>query len=101
MVLIGDDDGADRGPAGWPMARRAVGWAAGILLHAVGAEISHYEAAIVAAEIVGRVLVIECSPPTLPAWTTLVQAASHRPSVLAIVPRGGVHPLPADRSNLQ
>jgi hypothetical protein len=62
-----------------------------------GAELPHYETAIVAAEIVGRVLVIECGTATLDAWATLVRAAPQRPSVLVIVPRGGVHPLPTAR----
>ena len=101
IVLIGDDDGFDRGPDGWRLAARAVRWAASIVLHGAGAELSHYETAIVAAQIVGRVLLIECGSATLDAWTMLVASAPHRPSGLVIVPSGGVHPLPADRSKMQ
>ena len=43
VALIGDDDGLDQGPSGWPIADRAVAWAKSILIHAAGAEISHYE----------------------------------------------------------
>jgi hypothetical protein len=101
IALIGDDDGFDRGPPGWRLAERALRWANGVLLHGAGAELQHYEAAIQAAEMGRRVLVIECSSATLDAWAALVRAAPHRPSTLVIVPRGGAHPLPADRSKMQ
>jgi hypothetical protein len=101
VTLIGDDDGFDRGPDGWTLAHRAVRWARSVLLHAAGAEFSHYEGAIEAAQIMGRVLVIECCTATLDAWAALVGAAAHRPSVLVIVPRGGVHPVTPSRSKMQ
>ncbi len=101
VVLIGDDDGFDRGPDGWALARRAVCWARGVLIHGAGAEVHHYEAAIEAAEIAGRVLVIECSSATLGAWAALVGAAAHRPGTLLIYPRGGVHPVMPDRRRVQ
>jgi len=99
VVLAGDDDGFNRGPDGWRLAARALGWATAVLLHGAGGEIEHYEAAIMAAEVVRRVLVIECNTATLDAWTALVRAAPHHPSVLLIYPREGVHP--ADRSKMQ
>lgn len=101
IVLIGDDDGFDRGPDGWTLAARVLRWARSVLLHAAGAELAHYEGAIEAAEIVGHVLVIECCTATLDAWAALVGAALHRPSVLVIYPRGGVHPVLPDRRVLQ
>ena len=101
VALIGDDDGMDRGPAGWTQAARAVRWARAILLHAAGAEIAHYEGAVEAAEIVRRVTVIECGPATLPAWTALALAVPHHPSTLIICPRGGVHPIPVASEAMQ
>jgi hypothetical protein len=101
VVLIGDDDGFDRGPAGWTLAGRAIRWARSVLLHAAGAELAHYEGAIEAAQIMGRVLVIECSTATLSAWAPLVGAAPQRPSVLVIYPREGVHPRPIERRATQ
>lgn len=101
VTLLGDDDGMDRGPPGWRLATRAVRWAASIVLHGAGAELAHYETAIVASQIVGRVLIVECGTATLDAWAALVRAAPHQPSVLVIVPRGGVHPLPMDRGAMQ
>jgi hypothetical protein len=101
IVLIPDDDGFDRGPAGWRLAERALRWARAVMVHAAGAEIEHYEAAISAAKLIHCVLVVECSSATLGAWAALVRAAPHRPSTLVIVPRGGVHPVPVDRSKMQ
>lgn len=102
VVLVGDDDGLDRGPAGWPLATSAVQWASAVMLHAAGAEIAHYECAIMAAEIGCRTLLVECNTATLPAWVHAVQTAPHRPSVLVIAPpAGSQHPLPLDRGRLQ
>jgi hypothetical protein len=90
IALIGDDDGTDRGPAGWPIAGRAVAWARWFVVHATGAEIVHYEAAIVAAQRTGRVLFVECGSATLEAWSSLVHEASRRPAGVVIrTPDGG------------
>jgi hypothetical protein len=101
VSLIGDDDGMERGPAGWPIAGRAVAWSRSIMIHAAGAEISHYETAVCAAELCHRVLIIECGTATVDAWISLVRNAKHRPVTLAILPREGIHPLPEDRSRMQ
>jgi hypothetical protein len=101
VMLIGDDDGMDRGPSGWAQAERALRWTRALMLHGAGAEIEHYEAVIIAAELAGRMLVIECSTATLGAWVGLVKAAPQRPPTLVIRPRGGVHPLPIKRSVMQ
>jgi hypothetical protein len=100
VALIGDDD-LDQGPSDWPVADRAVAWAKSILIHAAGAEISHCETAVIAAEMVQRVLIIECGTTTMDRWITLVRAARHRPPFLVIRPRQGVHPIPLDRSRMQ
>jgi len=101
IMLIGDDDGLDRGPAGWPLAERAVRWAAGCLVHATGAQVAHYESAIRAAEIVGRVLIIECSTATEDAWMQVVATAPNRPGGLLIRSASGPHPIPLDRGQVQ
>ena len=100
VALIGDDDGLDRGPDGWPQARRAVGWARAVMLHAAGAELYHYEVAIVAAELTQRMLIVECCSATLPAWVDIVQNAAHRPKCLIIQPPDGTHPIPDNRGTM-
>ena len=101
VVLIGDDDGLDRGPFGWAVSRRAIKWAASILLHAAGGEREHYQGAIDTAQVVHRVLIVEASRATVGAWTDMIQSASHRPAVLTILPRGGVHPVSPARELMQ
>jgi hypothetical protein len=100
IVVIGDDDGFDRGPGGWRLAERAVAWAKTTMLHGAGAELPHYEAAVRAAQLVRRCLIVECSSATLPAWEALVRTAPHRPVTLVVRPRGGVHPLPMARESM-
>ncbi len=78
VLLVGDDDGVDRGPDGFPAANKALDWARWILLHAAGAEREHYHLAIAAAHLHRRVLIIECSTATLPAWQPLVTRARNR-----------------------
>ncbi|HUN44131.1 MAG TPA: hypothetical protein VMU81_27885 [Acetobacteraceae bacterium] len=101
VVLIGDDSDLPQGPDGWSQARRAIRWAKAIIVHAAGAELEHYEAAVTAAQTVRRTLIIECGSLHLPAWISAVRAAPHSPSTLVIQPRGGVHPVPAARETLQ
>lgn len=102
VALIGDDDYApDAGPARWPIAERAIGWAASVLVHAAGAEIAHYETAVVVAQIVGRVVIIETGTANAQAWTQLAQKAPNKPTITLIVPRSGAHPIMPERGALQ
>jgi len=97
VALIGDDDGFNRGPCGWAQARRAVAWSRKVLLHGAGAELFHYELAVMSAELTYRTLIIECCTATMYGWIELVRAAPHRPSTLIITPGDGPHPLPVRR----
>lgn len=92
IVLIGDDDGIDRGPAGFPGAQRAIAWGRWFLVHAAGAESEHYAAAILAAKAYRRVVVIECGSLTLPEWEPLARSAPNQVGGIVVRPRGGVHP---------
>jgi hypothetical protein len=55
----------------------------------------------VAAELIHRILIIECGSATLDAWVRMVKTAPHRPITMVIVARDGVHPVPVDRSKMQ
>lgn len=101
IALIGDDDYCDRGPAGFPVAERAVRWARSILLHAAAADVAHYEGAIFAAQMKLRALIIECSTATLDAWGELILRAPHRPATLVLVPHDGAHPAIPTRETVQ
>jgi hypothetical protein len=102
VALVGDDDYSDQGPAGWPLAARIIRWAVSAVVHAAGAEIVHYETAVVAARVVKRVLIIECSTTTLPKWRALVEAARPMPATLIISPPdNGPHPILPAREAMQ
>jgi hypothetical protein len=101
VVLIPDDDGRDRGPDSWAQGRRAIAWAATIVLHAAGAEQWQAELIMTGAQATGRALLIECSSRTLPAWLPLVAEAAKRVPVLVVRPRGGQHPVALSREALQ
>jgi hypothetical protein len=102
IVMIGDDDGMDRGPAGWAQAERVARWCNAAVVHAAAARIEHYEAAIEAACSVRTVAFIEASTKTAPAWIKLLRSVSNYPRILFIRPHDGVpHPLPLDRSAVQ
>ena len=102
IALIGDDDGIGCGPAGWPSAGLAVRWARAILLHATGAELWHYEGAILAAQNVRRLLIVECTSVGLDEWTSFIQAVPHPPGILTMAPPPGQrHPATIDPGRLQ
>ena len=42
LVVIGDDDYASTGPAGWACARRLLHWSQWACIHAAGAEVAQY-----------------------------------------------------------
>ena len=77
-------------------------WARAVIIHGAGAQLSHYELAIMKAERVHRVLFVECSKATLPDWLALVRSAPHQPATLVISPDGdGPHPFPVRKEGLQ
>lgn len=102
LVIIGDDDGADTGPDGWPVAQRLMRWARQVILHGAGGHPSHYEGAVMAAEVVGRLLLVECSSTTLDAWKAAARQWAGQAIIQAVqVPPHQTHPAPVDRSAAQ
>lgn len=102
LILVGDDDDFPSGPGGFSTAQRLLRWAYQVVVHGAGAEVSHYEAAVLAAEITGRFLMVECSSPMIPAW----EAAARKWATNAVVqivqpPPGLVHPRPMSRGEMQ
>jgi len=91
VVLLGDDDGASSGPAGFRSWRRLKSWAGCGLIHAAAADVETYTVAIAMAVLQGRLVLIETSSAQEPAWAEALQAAG----ILAVgvLPRGGGHPV--------
>jgi hypothetical protein len=95
VVLLGDDDGASRGPAGFRSWRRLKSWAGCGLIHAAAADVETYTVVVTMAVLLGRLLLIETTSAQEPAWAEALQAAGI-PAV-GVLPRGGVHPMSPDR----
>lgn len=93
MVIVGDDDHAATGPAGWPTTAPLMRWTRAVMVHGAGAEPDHYKAAVAGTEAHGRFVLVETSSQHVPAWMT---CAADRVAV-AIVPRNGPHPVMPNR----
>ncbi len=92
LIIIGDDDGDDRGPAGWPKSGLTIGNAAAVMVNASGGEADHYRLAVERTRLSGVVVIIETSSQHLIAWRNLLLTLPVKPTMF-IVPRGGVHPI--------
>lgn len=103
LVIIGDDDDAPTGPDGWTVAQRLMGWARRVIIHGAGGHPAHYEAAVILAEAVGQLLLVECTSATVEAWKATARRWATQAIIQAIqVPDGqGSHPMPVDRSRAQ
>lgn len=91
VVVVPADDYSDRGPESWPSARAAFRWAKKIVIHASGGTEQHYEAAIKAALICRRVLLVESSARAAPKWMALTDDT--KPVLLIVPPPDSVHPI--------
>ena len=97
IVLVGDDDDTPTGPQPWRCAMQAGRWAEAAMIHGAGAEERHYRAAIAAAAIVRRVLVVETSSKHVDAWASFLR---HPHTLLVRTGEGLPHPKPHHRGDL-
>ena len=67
IIVVGDDDGAATGPAGWPQADLLLRWSASAILHGAGAKSEHYDLAVMMAGL-GRHLLVETASTFLENW---------------------------------
>lgn len=103
LVIIADDDDAPTGPDGWPVAARLMRWARQVVIHGAAGHPAHYEGAVMAAEVVGRLLLVECTSGTVEAWKAAARRWAAQAVIQAVqVPEGqGSHPTPVDRAKVQ
>ena len=95
VVIIGDDDDTPSGPASWPTAQRLLAWASQVIVHGAGADPADYEGIAAAAEVVGRLLLIECCSETLDAWVGAARRYAQAAAVAIVqTPPGVAHPAP-------
>ncbi|WP_149541440.1 hypothetical protein [Siccirubricoccus phaeus] len=78
VIVIGDDGGEERGPAGFPKLRKLLEWAAVVVLHSCGGEEHHYDMAVEAATERRRVLFIETATGRREAWAQRIGAEINR-----------------------
>lgn len=100
ILLIGADDyAAKAGPAGWPVADRAMRWARCVIVHGTGGTAEQYAEFVDAAQVVRRLLVIETTGDAAAEWIAMAKATRPRPAIRALLPLpGAAHPvLPAVR----
>jgi hypothetical protein len=97
IVLISDDFGESRDPAEWRCAISAIAWSRTALVHGTGAQVEHYQTALLAAELTGRCLFIETDSDHAPAWGAAIQPRQV-PCLLIRPSNGGVHPADAEAS---
>lgn len=99
LVLLGDDDEMATGPAGWRCLNAGCRWPRAAVVHAAGAESGQYEAFGALAVMNRRLLLVETTSAHAAAWIAALRL--HRVPVTAILPRGGVHPLPVQPEQVQ
>lgn len=100
VCVIGDDDDASTGPAGWHATRRLLWWAKAAMVHATGADAESYQVAIAMALASRRFLLIETDTAHMREWGDVL--LKRRIPFLGLRPAdGGVHPIPPDRAAMQ
>lgn len=98
IISIGDDDGAETGPAGWACIPMLQKWGRGAMINGAAGEARDYELAVIAAMTVGRFVIVECGTAHQQAWEA---AISPNMSALAIRARpDSPHPAPRAKGDL-
>lgn len=100
VALIGDDDYAPAGPAGWACAAKLRTWARYAVVHGAAADARTYAMAAAVATIHRRVLFIETTSDAAPTWATFLRESAPDLPLLGILPGEGAHPIPLNRGAL-
>jgi hypothetical protein len=100
IAIVEDDDFRSTGPAGFPAAKRFAYWARREMVHASAAEARHYQLAVDAAMLHGRILLVETDSEHASEWCRFLGDGRRIP-LLCIRPRDGVHPVAPRREALQ
>ena len=93
VVVLGGDPGFGEptfGPGRWRCAVKLKGWAAAAIVHGAGGEAEHYRDALVMAEMVGRLVLVETTSSLVAAWGVFLAPL---PRIGYRPPNGGVHPV--------
>ena len=93
VALLGDDDHAATGPAGWPIAEKLLRWSRVVIVHGTGGEPWQYTEAVRLAGVYGTVAFVETSSAEAAAWVRLAQKANPGAKIAEFRPTSGVHPI--------
>jgi hypothetical protein len=98
VVLIGDDDHAPTGPAGWACARRLRYWGRAAMIHAAGGKTEHYETIVIGAALHQHTVLIETDTAHQAAWLAFLQP--HMGCMVIACRPGDAHPAPPDATKV-
>ena len=101
LVLIGDDDYASTGPAGWACTPTLLRWARQAIVHGTGADVPTYRLAVEMAVGCRRGLLIETSSVFAPVWREALRTARQPVPTLTLVAPDGAHPVMPARGAMQ
>jgi hypothetical protein len=99
IALLGDDDYANTGPSGWAAVLRLSRWARAAMIHATGADVPSYRAAIRMALLVRLFLLIETDSAHAQEWGNALLAWGV--PFLGLVPSEGAHPILPQQAKMQ
>jgi len=93
VCILGDDDYATTGPAGWACAGKVRAWAGGAIVHGTGGQPWHYDGAADTAMQVRRLLFIETSSAGAQQWAAFLRERTPAlPFMWLLPPAPGSHP---------
>ncbi len=92
LILSGDPGWGEPafGPGRWRCARKARAWASAAIVHGSGGAPEHYRGALVTAELVGRLMLVETTSSLVDAWGAFLAPL---PRIGYRPPGEGVHPV--------
>jgi len=93
VCILGDDDYATTGPAGWACAGRVRAWAAGAIVHGTGGQPWHYDGAANTAMQVRRLVFIETSSDAAQLWAAFLRERTPALPFMGLLPPDGAHPV--------
>lgn len=101
VCILGDDDYATTGPAGWACAGKVRAWAAGAIVHGTGGQPWHYDGAADTAMKVRRLMFIETSSDAAQLWAAFLRERTPALPFMGLLPPApGSHPVMPDKGGL-
>ena len=93
VVLSGDPGWGEPtfGPGRWRCAKQVRSWGVSAIVHGAAGQPEHYATAVLTAQIMHRLVLIETTSALVNAWRAFLHPL---PMICIVPPAGGVHPVP-------